>query len=116
MDFGCKDRSDYHTATSPQHQNEPNLIRTRALAFTRLFRFANPRFSALFTTAKCLDANDCWSNRSTVGALCHLPQVALTTEAAWIRSLESRSDERRVGKECVSTCRSRWVPYHEKKT
>src|SRR3546814_15140288 len=23
-----------------------------------------------------------------------------------------RSDERRVGKECVSTCRSRWSPYH----
>src|SRR3546814_14053446 len=24
----------------------------------------------------------------------------------------ARSEERRVGKECVSTCRSRWVPYH----
>src|SRR3546814_11336958 len=27
-----------------------------------------------------------------------------------------RSEERRVGKECVSTCRSRWSPDHEKKT
>src|SRR3546814_923645 len=26
----------------------------------------------------------------------------------WMR----RSEERRVGKECVSTCRSRWSPYH----
>src|SRR3546814_13216651 len=26
-----------------------------------------------------------------------------------------RSEERRVGKECVSTCRSRWSPYTEKK-
>src|SRR3546814_16914023 len=25
---------------------------------------------------------------------------------------ETRSEERRVGKECVSTCRSRWSPYH----
>src|SRR3546814_2371771 len=25
---------------------------------------------------------------------------------------EIRSEERRVGKECVSTCRSRWSPYH----
>src|SRR3546814_3213652 len=25
---------------------------------------------------------------------------------------EDRSEERRVGKECVSTCRSRWSPYH----
>src|SRR3546814_14584870 len=27
----------------------------------------------------------------------------------------TRSEERRVGKECVSTCRSRWSPYHSKK-
>src|SRR3546814_20190801 len=31
-----------------------------------------------------------------------------------IRSMwpSHRSEERRVGKECVSTCRSRWSPYH----
>src|SRR3546814_2040920 len=28
------------------------------------------------------------------------------------RSTCARSEERRVGKECVSTCRSRWSPYH----
>src|SRR3546814_11324127 len=28
----------------------------------------------------------------------------------------ARSEERRVGKECVSRCRSRWSPYHYKKT
>src|SRR3546814_15541886 len=28
---------------------------------------------------------------------------------------QTRSEERRVGKECVSTCRSRWAPYHSKK-
>src|SRR3546814_12260216 len=27
-----------------------------------------------------------------------------------------RSEERRVGKECVRTCRSRWSQYHKKKT
>src|SRR3546814_17714584 len=27
-------------------------------------------------------------------------------------AIEDRSEERRVGKECVSTCRSRWSPYH----
>src|SRR3546814_15919020 len=31
----------------------------------------------------------------------------------WIR--DERSEERRVGKECVSTCRSRWSPYQEKR-
>src|SRR3546814_1772412 len=28
------------------------------------------------------------------------------------RPARRRSEERRVGKECVSTCRSRWSPYH----
>src|SRR3546814_12083171 len=27
-------------------------------------------------------------------------------------AVEARSEERRVGKECVSKCRSRWAPYH----
>src|SRR3546814_2199515 len=27
-------------------------------------------------------------------------------------NMRRRSEERRVGKECVSTCRSRWSPYH----
>src|SRR5216110_3556491 len=28
---------------------------------------------------------------------------------------QNRSEERRVGKECVSLCRSQWSPYHKKK-
>src|SRR3546814_4893234 len=35
---------------------------------------------------------------------------ALFDEA--VTKLPTRSEERRVGKECVSTCRSRWSPYH----
>src|SRR3546814_12800821 len=31
-----------------------------------------------------------------------------------IHRLVFSSEERRVGKECVSTCRSRWSPYHYK--
>ena len=33
-------------------------------------------------------------------------------EAATKLGFDERSEERRVGKECVSTCRSRWSPYH----
>src|SRR3546814_14304026 len=29
------------------------------------------------------------------------------------RFVITRAEERRVGKECVSTCRSRWSPYHK---
>src|SRR3546814_16410494 len=41
-------------------------------------------------------------------ALQHLDGAADLLVAADHR----RSEERRVGKECVSTCRSRWTPYH----
>src|SRR3546814_18443813 len=34
---------------------------------------------------------------------------------AWALTTTMRSEERRVGKECVSKCRSRWSPYNEKK-
>src|SRR3546814_13199275 len=30
----------------------------------------------------------------------------------WLDWAAQSSEERRVGKECVSTCRSRWSPYH----
>src|SRR3546814_17086129 len=32
------------------------------------------------------------------------------------RAAAARSEARRVGKECVRTCRSRWSPKHAKKT
>ena len=39
--------------------------------------------------------------------------AALNTNAATIdRTASPRSEERRVGKECSSPCRSRWSPYH----
>src|SRR3546814_13079417 len=34
------------------------------------------------------------------------------SELAHAQAARIRSEERRVGKECVSTCRSRWSPYH----
>src|SRR3546814_20994887 len=39
---------------------------------------------------------------------------ALTAQlnASQVSVAGMRSEERRVGKECVSTCRSRWSPYH----
>src|SRR3546814_1051047 len=40
---------------------------------------------------------------------CDLP---LQVEAVDVWQFDIRSEERRVGKECVSTCRSRWSPYH----
>src|SRR3546814_5943712 len=38
--------------------------------------------------------------------------VRLASARAMSRHAPIRSEERRVGKECVSTCRSRWSPFH----
>src|SRR3546814_9164034 len=42
---------------------------------------------------------------------CHAVSYAMKL-AKKMREDQNRSEERRVGKECVSTCRSRWTPYH----
>src|SRR3546814_12431360 len=40
------------------------------------------------------------------------PALVLGAQILLGTLLGIRSEERRVGKECVSTCRSRWSPYH----
>src|SRR3546814_6242834 len=56
-------------------------------------------------------------------ALGHLHRFAIAQQTDHLHQLHielhlvmgqrpDRSEERRVGKECVSTCRSRWSPYH----
>src|SRR3546814_6854598 len=49
----------------------------------------------------------------------YLPRISArqANPPAWERADRAlakigRAEERRVGKECVSTCRSRWLPYH----
>src|SRR3546814_14580983 len=45
-----------------------------------------------------------------LGAITDVPILAIEGERDDISGV-GRSEERRVGKECVSTCRSRWSPY-----
>src|SRR3546814_2006757 len=57
--------------------------------------------------AACERGGAAWAPRS------HLRSRRLQSTAAGRRvRCAPRSEERRVGKECVSTCRSRWSPYH----
>src|SRR3546814_11674593 len=57
-----------------------------------------------------LRALESWANPSSPHADGRAARAALEDARARIRS-----DERRVGKACVSTCRSRWSPSHYKK-
>src|SRR3546814_5710338 len=47
-------------------------------------------------------------------ALCR-KSGSLEHAGRWLERGSNRSEERRVGKEWVSTCRSRWSPYHKQK-
>src|SRR3546814_5694229 len=51
----------------------------------------------------------CSSDLSMLSALIGLSTMYIVFADCITRH---RSEERRVGKECVSTCRSRWSPYH----
>src|SRR3546814_11348043 len=51
-------------------------------------------------------------NRAKVIAEYSTKKPATSSDSPSGRSKGERSEERRVGKECVSTCRSRWAPYH----
>src|SRR3546814_17387987 len=88
----------------------PIPTRKNVPAFSRfLYRYRNvverffnklKHFRAIATRYEKHDAN-------------FLALVKLAAARIWMRFYESvsRSEERRVGKECVSTCRSRWSTY-----
>src|SRR3546814_15243607 len=64
--------------------------------------------------AKRNAAREAAANQQAAGAMLESAQLDLehTRIVAPISGRMSRSEERRVGKECVSTCRSRWSPSH----
>src|SRR3546814_4434552 len=55
-----------------------------------------------------------FANRIPCGALLLVSDQPMIPEGVKTETSDRniRSEERRVGKECVSTCRSRWSPYH----
>src|SRR3546814_16206828 len=67
----------------------------------------------------CILAAGCWSIRNAV-----MRQLCVNS-GTWFENCfrkpsrkmaRIRSEERRVGKDCVRTCLLRWTPYHEKKS
>src|SRR3546814_7141388 len=66
--------------------------------------FVDPRTNQLFIT-------DIPSKLEEIRALVQKTDVPSRQVMIEARIVE-RSEERRVGKECVSTCRSRWSPYN----
>src|SRR3546814_4801152 len=76
-------------------------------------------YSAWSRYATCIRPRDArlWVNRAAelyragrFDAAYRQARRAAILEPAHLAALQNRSEERRVGKECVSTCRSRWSP------
>src|SRR3546814_20208125 len=76
------------------------------------YRLVHTVIAAYLTTAFVVGGVGAWhllKDRANPGAR------KMFSMAMWMAALVApvqRSEERRVGKECVSTCRSRWSPYH----
>src|SRR3546814_12735292 len=89
-----------------------NLARHARVDPGSALRRANAKFERRFRAMEALALAD-------GVALAELPLEA--QDGYWDRAKRQergggrRSEERRVGKECVSTCRTRWSPYHLKR-
>src|SRR3546814_14727901 len=66
--------------------------------------------------ARALAGGRSWRDRNVFFCVAEEPGngtvLRFAQWTAWIDPALERSEERRVGKECVSTCRSRWSPSH----
>src|SRR3546814_12589471 len=97
---------------------------TRALSLSRLAYDMESLTSPILAAGLLTVINFHWLFSGTaIGFLCSallvvttvLPRAAKSeprTGGIYAKTTRGRSEERRVGKECVSTCRSRWWPYH----
>src|SRR3546814_11430757 len=73
--------------------------------------------SVLRSKARLPPAEPVRARQAGLPELVQAAKITATTSAWAIRAtapnaVVSRSEERRVGKECVSTCRYGWSPYH----
>src|SRR3546814_11032848 len=98
-------------------------VQTCALPISGTGRGTGPRRGLAQPAVRAVDQNDALSQRwRVIGAHGYFrrhrsppPSPCAATRRCRTTPRRCRSEERRVGKECVSTCRSRWSPYHKKK-
>src|SRR3546814_10265101 len=86
---------------------------TRCALVTGVQTCALPIFPA---QAAALDLASTTVAAAVVGAYTDVCAAGASLAVAEHSVALQRSEERRVGKECVSTCRSRWSAYHSQKT
>src|SRR3546814_11718931 len=80
---------------------------------TALRKFETSCRSDLVSRRKLIVGN--WKMNGLLGQMKEITDIDRIAAAYLAVETGIRSEERRVGKECVSTCRSRCAPYHYKK-
>src|SRR3546814_9403247 len=78
----------------------------------RSLRFALAAAPAALRLPSDVSENFTSSSGRSPSSMSKPSEAMLSTKCCGSSAVTSRSEERRVGKECVSTCRSRWSPYH----
>src|SRR3546814_15515696 len=88
----------------PQHPSTHGVLRLELITNGEIVHECIPHIGYLH---RCFEKH--------VEALTYPQIIPYTDRMGYLASMNNnhiRSEERRVGKECVSTCRSRWSPYH----
>src|SRR3546814_13455848 len=94
-------------------RNLPPTLRARVLAVQGMIGVGFLAF-ILFTSNPFLRVDPPPLDGNDLNPLLQDPGLAFHPPFLYLGyvGFSMRSEERRVGKECVSTCRSRWSPYH----
>ena len=77
-----------------------------------VFRVERTRDYTVMCNHHLKDSNLSLKAKGLLSMMLSLPDEWNYTTRGLAAICKERSEERRVGKECVSTCRSRWSPYH----
>src|SRR3546814_16226404 len=104
-DLGFLDRSSSNQVDVTQYSG-PNYSNTNA---SDSFPFYT-KFTVVTDTRAADVSYSCQRYYTLKNGTCVYDYNSRNTQSPTVSY--SRSEERRVGKECVSTCRSRWSPYH----
>ena len=97
--MACNEQLDINTNPLAATKADPSAV----LPFV-VVQYSNRKISEIGT--RCSDVY------RTTSATFNSPANGVTTSTLTGNMWSMRSEERRVGKECCGTCRSRWSPYH----
>src|SRR3546814_5953802 len=108
------DRRGFSRSQLDGQQDYDRRLETDANAVRRLIEHSSDKPAILFGSSSggIIVLEVIARHPSVVRTLVHPEPAAVRLLPDGQKRVDFRSEERRVGKECVSTCRSRWSPCH----